>query len=73
MDKTEQLAAAVEALSLQIRANEVVVSALARRVGLTADEAILSLGRPDILDAPQHLAEVIERVRRILERARVAE
>lgn len=73
MDKTEQLASALEALSLQIRAQEAVVSALARRVGLTADDALLSLGRPDMLDAPQHLAEVLERVRRILERAGAAE
>lgn len=72
MDKTEQLGAALEALSLQLRAQEVVMSALARRVGLTADDAILSLGQPDMLDAPQHLGEVMERVRRILERAGVA-
>lgn len=69
MDKTEQLASAIEALSLQLRAQEAVVSALARRVGLTADDVIVSLGRRDVLDAPQHLAEVLERVRRIMERA----
>lgn len=69
MDKTEQLASAIEALSLQLRAQEVVLSALARRVGLTADDAIVSLGKRDMLDAPQHLAEVLERVRRIMERA----
>ena len=69
LDKTEQLASAVEALSLQIRAQEVMLSALARRVGLTADEAIVSLGQGDILDAPQHLGGVMERVRRILDRA----
>ncbi|MFT3972443.1 MAG: hypothetical protein QM699_03015 [Amaricoccus sp.] len=73
MDKTEQLSHAVEALSLQLRAHEVVLSALARRVGLTAEDAILSLGQRDMLDAPQHLAEVMERVRRILERAGVAD
>lgn len=69
MDKTEQLVSAIEALSLQLRAQEVVLSALARRVGLTADDAIVSLGKRDMLDAPQHLAEVLERVRRIMERA----
>lgn len=73
MDKTEQLASALEALSLQIRAQEAVISALARRVGLTADDALVSLGQPDMLDAPQHLAEVLERVRRILERSGAAE
>jgi hypothetical protein len=73
MDKTEQLAQAVEALSLQARAHEAVLTALARRVGLTADDMILSLGQRDMLDAPQHLAEVMERIRRILERAGVSE
>jgi hypothetical protein len=73
MDKTEQLADAVEALSLQLRAQEAVLSALARRVGLTADEALLALGQPGLLDAPQHLSEVLERVRRILERSGAAE
>ncbi|HVH03216.1 MAG TPA: hypothetical protein VM891_09780 [Amaricoccus sp.] len=69
MDKTEQLASAVEALSLQLRAHEAVLSALARRVGLTADDAVVSLAQRDMLDTPQHLAEVMERVRRILDRA----
>lgn len=73
MDKTEQLAQAVEALSLQARAHEAVLTALARRAGLTADDIILSLGQRDMLDAPQHLAEVMERIRRILERAGVSE
>lgn len=73
MDKTEQLASAVEALSLQLRAHEAVLSAVARRAGLTADDAILSLGQKDMLDSPRHLAEVMERVRRILDRAGITE
>lgn len=73
MEKIEQLAQAVEALSLQARAHEAVLSALARKVGLTADDVILSLGQRDMLDAPQHLAEVMERIRRILDRAGITE
>ena len=46
---------------------------LARRVGLTAEDAIVSLGQRDMLDTPQHLAEVMERVRRILDRAAAPE
>lgn len=69
MNKTEQLTAAVEALSVQLRAHEAVLSALARRLGLTADDVLVALGQPDMLDSPQHLSEVLERVRRILEKA----
>lgn len=73
MDKIDQVAHAIEALSLQTRAHEAVLTALARRVGLTADDVILSLGQRDMLDAPQHLSEVMERVRRILDRAGVSD